>query len=278
MKKLRKLQAKIIEQLKVKPEIDPEAEIRRSIDFLKAYLKKFTFIKTLVLGISGGQDSTLAGKLSQMAISELRAETGDNEYQFIAVRLPYGNQADEQDAMDAIEFMQADRTMRVNIKDAADAMMSAVENNELTVSDFNKGNIKARQRMIAQYAIAGATHGAVVGTDHAAEAVTGFYTKFGDGGADITPLWRLDKRQGKQMLEVLNAPKHLYEKTPTADLEDNRPALPDEVALGVTYDDIDDYLEGKEIDAKNAEIIENWYLKTQHKRHLPITVYDEFWK
>ncbi len=275
---MRKLQAKIIEQLKVKPEIDPEAEIRRSIDFLKAYLKKFSFIKTLVLGISGGQDSTLAGKLSQMAISELRAETGDNEYQFIAVRLPYGNQADEQDAMDAIEFMQADRTMRVNIKDAADAMMSAVENNELTVSDFNKGNIKARQRMIAQYAIAGATHGAVVGTDHAAEAVTGFYTKFGDGGADITPLWRLDKRQGKQMLEVLNAPKHLYEKTPTADLEDNRPALPDEVALGVTYDDIDDYLEGKEIDAKNAEIIENWYLKTQHKRHLPITVYDEFWK
>lgn len=278
MKKLRKLQAKIIEQLKVKPEIDPEAEIRRSIDFLKAYLKKFSFIKTLVLGISGGQDSTLAGKLSQMAISELRAETGDNEYQFIAVRLPYGNQADEQDAMDAIEFMQADRTMRVNIKDAADAMMSAVENNELMVSDFNKGNIKARQRMIAQYAIAGATHGAVVGTDHAAEAITGFYTKFGDGGADITPLWRLDKRQGKQMLEVLNAPKHLYEKTPTADLEDNRPALPDEVALGVTYDDIDDYLEGKEIDAKNAEIIENWYLKTQHKRHLPITVYDEFWK
>lgn len=278
MKKLRKLQAKIIEQLKVKPEIDPEAEIRRSIDFLKAYLKKFSFIKTLVLGISGGQDSTLAGKLSQMAINELRAETDDNEYQFIAVRLPYGNQADEQDAMDAIEFMQADRTMRVNIKDAADAMMSAVENNELTVSDFNKGNIKARQRMIAQYAIAGATHGAVVGTDHAAEAVTGFYTKFGDGGADITPLWRLDKRQGKQMLEVLNAPKHLYEKTPTADLEDNRPALPDEVALGVTYDDIDDYLEGKEIDAKNAEIIENWYLKTQHKRHLPITVYDEFWK
>ena len=171
MKKLRKLQAKIIEQLKVKPEIDPEAEIRRSIDFLKAYLKKFSFIKTLVLGISGGQDSTLAGKLSQMAISELRAETGDNEYQFIAVRLPYGNQADEQDAMDAIKFMQADRTMRVNIKDAADAMMSAVENNELTVSDFNKGNIKARQRMIAQYAIAGATHGAVVGTDHAAEAV-----------------------------------------------------------------------------------------------------------
>lgn len=275
---MRELQAKIIETLKVQPQIDPEKEIRRSIDFLKAYLKKNSFLKTLVLGISGGQDSTLAGKLSQMAITEMREETGDQDYQFIAVRLPYGDQADEQDAMDAIEFMNADQTVRVNIKEAADAMVKAVEANQIEVSDFNKGNIKARQRMIAQYAIAGANHGAVVGTDHAAEAITGFYTKYGDGGADITPLWRLDKRQGKQMLGVLHAPKHLYEKTPTADLEDNRPALPDEVALGVTYNDIDDYLEGKTIDDHNAEIIENWYVKTEHKRHMPINVYDEFWK
>lgn len=93
--------------------------------------------------------------------------------------------------------------------------------------------------MIAQYAIARARGYAVVGTDHAAEAVTGFYTKFGDGAADITPLWRLDKRQGKQLLSALGAPKALYEKVPTADLEDDRPALPDEVALGVRYDDID---------------------------------------
>lgn len=275
---MRELQAKIIETLKVQPQIDPEKEIRRSIDFLKAYLKKNPFLKTLVLGISGGQDSTLAGKLSQMAITEMREETGAQDYQFIAVRLPYGDQADEQDAMDAIEFMHADQTVRVNIKEAADAMVKAVEANQIEVSDFNKGNIKARQRMIAQYAIAGANHGAVVGTDHAAEAITGFYTKYGDGGADITPLWRLDKRQGKQMLKVLHAPKHLYEKTPTADLEDNRPALPDEVALGVTYNDIDDYLEGKPIDDHNAEIIENWYVKTEHKRHMPINVYDEFWK
>ena len=54
--------------------------------------------------------------------------------------------------------------------------------------DFNKGNIKARSRMIAQYALAGARSGAVIGTDHAAENITGFFTKFGDGGADILPL------------------------------------------------------------------------------------------
>lgn len=275
---MRTKQQAIIDELMVKPTIDPKEEIRRSVEFLKAYLKKHPFLKSLVLGISGGQDSTLTGKLSQMAIEELRQETGDDSYQFIAVRLPYGEQADEQDALDAIDFIGADKTVRVNIKAAADAMVKAVEANGLTVSDFNKGNIKARQRMIAQYAIAGANAGVVVGTDHAAEAVTGFYTKFGDGGADVTPIWRLDKRQGKAMLEVLDAPKHLYEKTPTADLEDDRPALPDEVALGVTYADIDDYLEGKQVADDAAEKIENWFEKTQHKRHLPITVYDEFWK
>ena len=275
---MRKLQAEIINTLKVKSEIDPKVEIRSSIDFLKEYLKKNSFLKTLVLGISGGQDSTLAGKLSQMAIKEMREETNDDTYQFIAVRLPSGNQADEKDAMDAIDFIDADQVMRINIKEAADKMTTAVEENNIKISDFNKGNIKARERMIAQYAVAGATSGAVVGTDHAAEAITGFYTKYGDGGADITPLWRLDKRQGKMMLAYLNAPKHLYEKTPTADLEDERPALPDEVALGVTYDDIDNYLEGKDIDSHNAEIIENWYQKTEHKRHMPINIYDEFWK
>ena len=275
---MRPLQEQIIAQLKVQPKIDPQTEIRRSIDFLKEYLQKHSFLKTLVLGISGGQDSTLAGILCEQAVSELRDQTGDQDYKFIAVRLPYGYQADEQDALDAIDFMQADQTVRIDIKDSSDAMVAAVEANQLTVSDFNKGNIKARARMIAQYAVAGACSGTVVGTDHAAEAVTGFYTKFGDGGADITPLWRLDKRQGKAMLAYLKAPKHLYEKVPTADLEEDRPALPDELALGVTYTQIDDYLEGQQIDDVAAKKIEDWYLKTQHKRHLPINVYDDFWK
>ncbi|WP_338218067.1 ammonia-dependent NAD(+) synthetase [Lacticaseibacillus salsurivasis] len=275
---MRPLQQTIIDDLHVVPTIDPQTELRRSVDFLKAYLKKYSGLKTYVLGISGGQDSTLAGAMTEIAVKELRTETGDEAYRFIAVRLPYGEQADEADAMAAIDFMQADETMRVNIKPSVDAMTAAVEANDLAVSDFNKGNIKARARMIAQYAIAGARQGAVIGTDHAAEAVTGFYTKFGDGGADVTPLSRLDKRQGAAILKLLGAPAHLYEKAPTADLEEDRPALPDEVALGVSYRQIDDYLEGKTIDEAAAEKIEAWYLKTAHKRHLPITVYDTFWK
>ncbi|MFR0553661.1 ammonia-dependent NAD(+) synthetase [Loigolactobacillus coryniformis subsp. coryniformis] len=275
---MRPLQKEIIAAMKTQPEIDPQAEIRKSVDFMKAYLKKYPFVKTLVLGISGGQDSTLAGRLGQMAAEEMRAETGDAAYRFIAVRLPYGEQADESDAMAAIDFIQADETMRVNIKPAVDATLTALEANQLSINDFNKGNIKARQRMIAQYGIAGARQGVVLGTDHSAESITGFYTKFGDGGADLVPLYRLDKRQGKQMLKALGAPEHLYLKVPTADLEEDRPALPDEVALGVRYDEIDNYLEGKDVAPAAAEKIEGWYLKTAHKRHLPITIFDNFWR
>lgn len=272
------VQTTIIKELGVKPTIDPKAEIRTSVDFLKAYLTKNPFLKTLVLGISGGQDSSLAGRLAQLAIEELRRETGDDTYKFIAVRLPYGEQADEADAKRALDFIQPDISLRVNIKGAVDAQVAALEEAGVTISDFNKGNIKARQRMITQYGIAGDNQGAVVGTDHAAENITGFFTKFGDGGADILPLFRLNKRQGKMLLKELGADEALYLKIPTADLEDGKPLIADEVALGVTYDNIDDYLEGKTIDPKAQTTIENWWNKTQHKRHLPISVFDDFWK
>lgn len=275
---MRPLQKEIIDQLKVLSEIDPQEEIRRSVDFLKAYLLKHSFLSTYVLGISGGQDSTLAGRLAQMAVEELRDETGDDRYQFIAVRLPYGVQQDEADAQKALDFIQADRVMTVNVKAATDAILQAVEANGVEITDYHKGNIKARQRMIAQYTLAGQLAGAVIGTDHAAESVTGFYTKFGDGASDILPLWRLNKRQGAQMLKFMEADSSLYEKVPTADLEEDRPLLSDEEALGVSYQAIDDYLEGRPVSDQEAEKIESWYLKSQHKRHLPITVYDDFWK
>ena len=275
---MRPLQQDIIEALKVKSHIVAEEEIEASKAFLKDYLKAHPFLQSLVLGISGGQDSTLAGKIAQLAVEELRQETGNDKLRFIAVKLPYGKQLDETDVIDALAFIQPDQTIAVNIKEATDAIVSALEENGSEISDFNKGNIKARQRMVVQYAIAGQTSGAAIGTDHAAESVTGFYTKFGDGAADILPLWRLNKGQGKAMLKVLNCPPHLYEKVPTADLEEDRPALPDEVALGVSYQAIDAYLEGKDINENEAQIIENWYVRSEHKRHLPITIYDDFWK
>ncbi|ATZ11446.1 ammonia-dependent NAD(+) synthetase [Erwinia amylovora] len=272
------LQQDIIKALGVKPTIDVGEEIRTSVEFLKSYLKRYAFLKSLVLGVSGGQDSTLTGKLCQMAVSELRNETGDDSYQFIAVRLPHGVQADEHDCQDAIAFIQPDKVITVNIKAAVQASEQALREAGMTLSDFIRGNEKARERMKAQYSIAGMTAGVVVGTDHAAEAVTGFFTKYGDGGTDINPIFRLNKGQGKQLLKALGCPQHLWLKHPTADLEDDRPGLQDEVALGVTYEMIDRYLQGENIEPAAAKIIEDWYVKTEHKRRTPVTVFDDFWK
>lgn len=272
------LQQQIIEELKVLPTINVEQEIRKSIDFLKNYAKRHAFLKGFVLGISGGQDSTLVGKLAQMAIDELNEEAGSSTYSFWAVRLPYGKQFDEQDCQCALDFIMPTEIYTVNIKEAVDASVNTLTQAGVTLSDFAKGNEKARERMKVQFSIAAMHNAVVLGTDHAAEAVTGFYTKFGDGGADLMPIFRLNKRQGRELLKHLNCPIHLYEKVPTADLEENRPALPDEVALGVTYEQIDDYLEGKEIPEQARKTLEGHYLRSMHKRHMPITIFDDFWK
>lgn len=271
------MQQEIIQELGVKPQIDVNEEIRVTIDFMKDYMKKHSFLKSLALGISGGQDSTLLGKLAQMAVDELNEET-EGGYEFIAVSLPYGVQFDEHDRQDALAFIQPSRKITINIKEAVDASDRALLEAGVDLSDFAKGNEKARERMKAQYSIAASFNGVVLGTDHAAEAVTGFYTKYGDGGVDLTPLFRLNKRQGRAMLKELGAPEHLYMKIPTADLEEDRPAIPDEVALGVTYDHIDDYLEGKQIDAEAQEKIEGYFIRSRHKRTMPVTVFDTWWK
>lgn len=272
------LQEKIIKELGVKPTIDVQEEIRVTIDFMKDYLYKHPFLKTLILGISGGQDSTLLGKLAQKAVEEMRAETKDEAYQFIGMRLPYGVQFDEDDVDLAFDWIAPDKIIEVNIKSAVDAMVEQFSSEDFAISDFNKGNIKARQRMIAQFAVAGDAKGVVLGTDHAAESITGFYTKFGDGAADLMPLFRLNKRQGAAILEELNAPEQLYKKIPTADLQDGKPGLSDEDELGVSYQHIDDYLEGKTVEAKAQERIESLFLNSRHKRRMPITVFDDFWR
>uniref|UniRef100_UPI0032992BA3 NAD(+) synthase n=1 Tax=Salmonella enterica TaxID=28901 RepID=UPI0032992BA3 len=84
---------------------------------------------------------------------------------------------DEQDCQDAIPFVQPDRVLTVNIQGAVLASEQAVGEAGIELSDFVRANEKARERMKAQYSIAGMTHGVVEDTDHAAEAITGFFTK-----------------------------------------------------------------------------------------------------
>jgi NAD+ synthase len=179
---------------------------------------------------------------------------------FLALRLPYGRQQDEEDAQRALHFIAPDTMYTVNIQPAVDrAMASFEEATGLIMTDYNKGNQKAQERMTVHYRFAQQFDLLVVGTDHAAEAVTGFFTKYGDGGVDLTPLSGLTKRQGRALLRYLGADERISTKPPTADL-------------------LDDYLEGKEVPSEEAQRIEHLYQATEHKRHVPITPFDTWWR
>lgn len=271
----------IIEEMHVLPQIDTTFEIERRVTFIKEQLK-LSGLKTLVLGISGGIDSCTLGKLSQIAVDELNQEN-NGRYQFVAVRLPYGVQADEVDAQTSIDFISPSHAIPVNVKPGADAIHAETSRvlqgagllpSDEAKQDFVKGNVKARTRMVIQYEIAGMMDGLVLGTDHSAENITGFYTKYGDGACDLAPLFGLNKRQVRQVAEHLGAPHTIVHKAPTADLESLNPQLADEQALGMTYDQIDDFLEGRVVDKDVESLLVSIYQKTQHKR-IPIpTIYD----
>ncbi|MGY8871356.1 MAG: ammonia-dependent NAD(+) synthetase [Pseudomonadales bacterium] len=272
----------IIKEMQVLPEIDPAFEITRRISFIKQRLRD-SRLKNLVLGISGGVDSSTCGRLAQRAVDELNQEEQTSEYAFIAVRLPYNVQHDEDDAQHALSFIKPSETLTVNVKPGADALhqevTSSLQQSQLLCAneaaiDFAKGNVKARVRMIIQYEIAGIVGALVLGTDHSAENITGFYTKWGDGACDLAPLFGLNKRQVRQLAMELGAPESLVHKTPTADLECLAPQKADEHALGLTYDNIDDFLEGKNVTSEVKEKLISIYLKTQHKRQPIPTIYD----
>ncbi|TDX32073.1 NH(3)-dependent NAD(+) synthetase [Modicisalibacter xianhensis] len=264
-------QQEIIEALAVQAVIDPQQEIDRRVGFLCDQLIE-TGQHALVLGISGGVDSTVAGRLCQLAVE--RARERGVEARFYAMRLPYGEQKDEDEAQQAIRFIAPDEVLVTNVKPASDSMLDSLEKGGLAFEsdgkrDFVMGNIKARQRMIAQYSVAGAQGGLVVGTDQAAEGLMGFFTKYGDGACDLVPLTGLTKGQVRELGRELGAPSQLIEKVPTADLESLRPQLTDEDALGVTYAQIDRFLTGQAIDDEAYRIIVSTYRRTEHKRQLP---------
>lgn len=266
------LQLNIRLALGVADHFDAQAELDRRVEFLVALLRT-TGARALVLGISGGVDSLTAGCLSQRAVQQLRAQGG--EVRFVAMRLPYGTQLDEADAQACLRVIQPDETLTVDIRPAADAMLASVlaagqAFRDAAQQDFLHGNIKARERMIAQYAVAGARGGLVVGTDHAAESLMGFFTKFGDGAADAVPLAGLNKRRVRALAALVGAPDSLVYKVPTADLEQLRPLRPDEDAYGVTYEQIDDFLEGKDVTAQAFDVIVSTWRRSAHKRALPI--------
>ncbi|MGH3424057.1 MAG: ammonia-dependent NAD(+) synthetase [Nocardioidaceae bacterium] len=267
----RQAQRDIARDLGVADTFDAADEAERRVRFL-ARLLADTGLSTLVLGISGGVDSAAAGALCRQAVDRCRTDGGSAS--FVAIHLPYGRQADVDDVRAVLEALHPDEVLTVDVRPASDAALQAVEDAGLTFAseeqrDFVLGNIKARQRMVTQYAVAGTRAGLVVGTDHAAEAVTGFFTKYGDGGVDVVPLAGLTKRRVRALAAHLAMPENIVTKVPTADLHTLKPQRADEDELGLSYQQIDDFLEGADVDPEvAAEIIER-HRNTAHKRSTP---------
>jgi NAD+ synthase len=275
-------QQQIISQMQVLATINPAFEIQRRIGFIKTQLTG-AFQTHLVLGISGGIDSSTCGKLAQLAVEQLNDEQQTDKYKFVAVRLPFDTQADEEDAQQALQFIKPTISLAVNIKPGADGIhnqtteslnkLGLLEQTDSAI-DFVKGNVKARTRMVVQYEVAGLLGGLVLGTDHSAENITGFYTKYGDGACDLAPLFGLNKRQVRLLAKTLGAPDKLVVKAPTADLECLEPGKEDEAALGLSYDEIDDFLEGKNVSKSVVDKLVGIFNKTEHKRQPIPTIYD----
>lgn len=284
VKKILKMEVRqsIADALKVdfRNEFSAEREYHIRAQYMMKYMRERN-LKSLVLGVSGGVDSLTAALICQSAVTDMRILTKDQSYNFIAVKLPYKSQKDAEFVDMALEAIQPNLVVDLNIGDTVDAIMENLEKDDVfnaktpEEKDFIKGNVKARARMTAQYAIANTYAGTVVGTDHAAEAVTGFFTKFGDGGCDVTPLTGLVKSQVRELAKYRKAPQELYEKVATADLEDLSVNKPDEEALGVSYDEIDAFLLCEEdISDKSFTNIANRYVATEHKRQQPANIYD----
>lgn len=261
------LQQEIIAKLGVKPVIDADEEIKRRVGFLKDYVLQ-AGATGLLIAISGGVDSAVVAGLCKRATDELTEETG-KPYMTLGVFQPYGEQEDIHHSYAVAEALGLQHKVETNIEEAVDEIAIEAEyalkalNIHRHLSRGGKGNVKARTRMVVQYALAFDLNLLVVGTDHASEALTGFFTKWGDGAVDLTPLSSLNKRQVRQLARRLGVPAEVVDKPPTAGLWQGQT---DENELGVNYEDNSDYLEGKDIDPKAQETLEKHYVRTQHKR------------
>lgn len=239
------------------------ATIEAKIDHVVAWLQeqvKGSGTKGILVGLSGGIDSSVVAFLLKKAFPE----------NSLGVILPCKSQS--KDAEDAYELALAVdiKHFEINLSDAHqnllkgidDAFEDAVyENDQLT-----DANLRARLRMTTLYGVANKLGYLVAGTDNAAELLTGYFTKYGDGGVDILPIAHLTKAEVYEWAKHLGVPASIIERPPSAGLWEGQT---DEIEMGTTYNMIDAYLKGEEIPEKDKVIIEGLNRRSEHKRNMP---------
>jgi NAD+ synthetase len=238
------------------------------VGFVKRYVPE-SGMDGVVLGISGGVDSFLTGALLACALREINKKLR-------LILLPNGRQPDYRDAVDCAQAIcglyPETEWDTVSIKGGYRAAVRDLEGKKGFLADkYTLGNLQPRIRMMYQYALA--ANMLVAGTDHAAEAVTGFYTKYGDGGSDINPIQELVKDDIYEMAASLGAPKNIMEKSPAAGIGIT---ADDETELGMKYSDICAYLKGGRIDPGVRGRLEAAYGRSRHKRSMPASPRDDY--
>lgn len=232
-------------------------EVSKRVEWIKKLVEE-SKTKGIVLGISGGIDSAVTAVLCQKAV-------GDN---FLGLILPIeSNPVHQRDSLILAQKFGL-QVVELELTEVYQSLVQTINKawgREL--GTLARGNMKARMRMIADYAVANDLGYLVAGTDNLSETVAGYFTKYGDGAVDFLPISDLTKREVYAMAEYLGIPEEIMNKPPSADLWTGQT---DEQEMGVTYDDIEAYIEGKLPEADSRfQIIDRLHKSSAHKRRLP---------
>ena len=229
----------------------------KAIDFIENYVKE-AGTKGAVIGISGGIDSAVVAALAVKALGNKRV---------LGLILPC--ESNEEDMKDAINFTKKlgiDYKVIDLTNTYKEFLRDNKENNQCNLSFCN---IKPRLRMTTLYFQASLYNYLVLGTSNRSELVTGYLTKYGDGGVDIEPIADLLKNEVYQMAYLLDIPKEIIEKKPTADLMPNQT---DEGEMGFTYEELDRFILTGEASDTTKNKIMKLYNRSRHKLEGPVVL------
>ena len=219
--------------------------------FLQDYLKQ-SHCKGYVLGLSGGVDSSLVAAIARKAV-------GKDKLHCYAIDVE-SNKTDIEDAKQVANELDLNLEV-VKLTDTYHSYLKSLKGDEFI--RLTKSNLKVRMRMVALFAYAQEHSSLVLGTDNMDERYVGYFTKYGDGAADLLPIVYLTKGEVRAAAKLYGLSSVLANRTPSAGLFEGQT---DETEMGVSYKDLDDFLLGKEINPKAKERIEYLHKISEHKR------------
>ena len=238
-----------------------EKAVYGCVEWIKDWFDKNGKGCNVIIGISGGKDSSVTAALCCKALGKERV---------FGVLMPNGEQSDIEFSRGICEFLGIDH-MEVNIKPAVDGVYESL-GGRIEVSEQTRQNLPPRIRMATLYAISQSKNGRVANTCNLSEDWVGYSTKYGDAAGDFGPVSRFTVAEVKSIGKYLGIPEIYVEKVPS----DGLCGKSDEDKLGFTYAVLDKYIrEGVIDDEKTKERIDALHIGNLFKlQTLPVFEYD----